>query len=1169
MKREANIKSLKLLLLVGATAAFTGCQMVIDDLFPNQNHDGGIELKAGYLHADKGSVKQTRGTTADNSGVLEPSTVTAANLPIALVRVDQTKTNHDNAVALPFVGLSKIDCTLGNVPDANFLRDVDFPSSQFYVNDADYVNYLGWYPRGTFSSNATATTVVNNIDGKTDILYSSVASGTQATGMETMVFNHALSRFNIYIYKMHQVDTSTGEELEEGITNWGYLTNITLTDSPKRCTLTLPSTLSYSFDDTQPISLGDWVLDDAATGAGHATDNLNGIYFDGGDIPVGFASKRLATHFIAAPPQDGLLNLDVTTTLASASKAISIASDFKAGFSYYVVLCFSEHGILNVEISVSDWVNYGEVDATIGSNIFFDLSRYGTSNCYIVSTANFGYCFRGDVKGCGNANGGGSLVGVSDCSLNPGYIDILYTSTPDLIQLTTNYLNDGSVFFKVPGYTDSDGKPIEGNYRLKNKGNVIIAAYDEKDGNIIWTWHIWITDHPKIHGYINGYSMLDRNLGATYAPRTEAKILALTAAEKANTYGFYYQWGRKDPMIPSAANYTSSNEQVLPIIASANPMKFYGETAAVTNWTSAPNQHYWGYVSPSSEYKKTIYDPCPVGYRVPEKRAWDLLSSYEQSTFGYFQIVSIDHWYPSAGYIASSDPSTVTDRETSGGGIYAACCQPYDATDVYHFEYNATNKAAVPGSTATYTHTRADAYPVRCISTTVQNVVTNLSRVQTANSYVVSSGGYYKFNATVRGNGVVAFKFSETNNTAAIGDDLTASITGISKIDVLWWQGDLNGTNNTAGTDCPIILSESVPDAEGYIQFGIATDKYAKGNAILAAFDSSNNILWTWHIWLTDKPADVTTGDYSVMDRNLGATYAPTAASETWTANKRLSTYGFYYQWGRKDPFPGPAAYAAGTASSAASSTWYYKDPATGTWSTKTGLYATAAGTSATALSIVAEHPTTFYTSSSYIWNASSISSSNVNDASWGYGNADNTGEGSGITKTVHDPCPPGYQLCHHHTWSSAGMEESAGEGQNGGVYYSRIPSGQSTATTAGQFFPTTNNISYIHGGSASAQTFSSTATQTTMNVGFCWYPFQGYRAPQTGYVTNVGTMASSYNALPWGGDRRVRGFFMSSAAGSYFYNQTSSYAAATNYTFGAQMRDGMVPGRAIRCAKQ
>ena len=88
------------------------------------------------------------------------------------------------------------------------------------------------------------------------------------------------------------------------------------------------------------------------------------------------------------------------------------------------------------------------------------------------------------------------------------------------------------------------------------------------------------------------------------------------------------------------------------------------------------------------------------------------------------------------------------------------------------------------------------------------------------------------------------------------------------------------------------------------------------GNALIAAYDDSNNILWSWHIWVTDYVLDnvsdnmdanstqaATNGnvykfaDRIWMDRGIGA-----------LTTEGLTSYGMSYQWGRKDPFVPPNA---------------------------------------------------------------------------------------------------------------------------------------------------------------------------------------------------------------------------------------------------------------------
>jgi hypothetical protein len=84
-------------------------------------------------------------------------------------------------------------------------------------------------------------------------------------------------------------------------------------------------------------------------------------------------------------------------------------------------------------------------------------------------------------------------------------------------------------------------------------------------------------------------------------------------------------------------------------------------------------------------------------------------------------------------------------------------------------------------------------------------------------------------------------------------------------------------------------------------------------NMIVGIRGNDGKILWSWHMWLTDFPVDITATPpdmYSytsptgvvMMDRNLGALSKSGINKET---------HGLFYQWGRKDPFPvgGGSAY--------------------------------------------------------------------------------------------------------------------------------------------------------------------------------------------------------------------------------------------------------------------
>ena len=153
----------------------------------------------------------------------------------------------------------------------------------------------------------------------------------------------------------------------------------------------------------------------------------------------------------------------------------------------------------------------------------------------------------------------------------------------------------------------------------------------------------------------------------------------------------------------------------------------------------------------------------------------------------------------------------------------------------------------------------------------------NLSRTGYANSYMVHMAGTY------------SFLTRHVDNTP---------VNNIAKVDWLW-ASKVEGSEGNA-------LVSDIKYADGEVTF-TASDK--EGNVLLAAFDAEGEIVWSWHIWLTDMPETIDcennviyqsngqTDGWYVMDRNLGATDA--------TIGGGYETYGLYYQWGRKDPFIG------------------------------------------------------------------------------------------------------------------------------------------------------------------------------------------------------------------------------------------------------------------------
>lgn len=244
-----------------------------------------------------------------------------------------------------------------------------------------------------------------------------------------------------------------------------------------------------------------------------------------------------------------------------------------------------------------------------------DLSSSGSANCYIVSRPGV-YKFK--------ATKGNSDISVGSVSTAAILWETFGTNVApercDLIK-SISYENNYIIFQTAGSYI---------------KGNAVIAAKDA-DGTILWSWHIWITDKPVEHEYYNNAGVvMDRNLGATSA-----------SIDDVGAMGLLYQWGRKDPFLgsssisearepkstitwPSAVDNGSWTNPIGGSIeyVTANPTTFIKirDSKAYKDWYwyeyhDDPFLARWT----ESNIQKSIYDPCPSGWRVPDggsKSVW-------------------------------------------------------------------------------------------------------------------------------------------------------------------------------------------------------------------------------------------------------------------------------------------------------------------------------------------------------------------------------------------------------------------------------------------------------------------------------------------------------------------------------------------------------------------
>ena len=290
-----------------------------------------------------------------------------------------------------------------------------------------------------------------------------------------------------------------------------------------------------------------------------------------------------------------------------------------------------------------------------------------------------------------------------------------------------------------------------------------------------------------------------------------------------------------------------------------------------------------------------------------------------------------------------------------------------------------------------------------------------------ANSYFASSAG--NVNVDITPYYTLSEKYSYDNKPAMDADGKAVGTATSAKI--LWQQ-----TISSASGDVV-----SVPSIEGTTLIVPATGTF--GNALVAICDVSGNILWSYHIWISD-PVDVpyqndSLGSFKMMDRNLGA---------LTTTLKDQNSYGMFYQWGRKDPFPRPHNISRPTGSPYSVTDIELTPNASMTVETGTIGY-------------TIKHPDTrLFATANWLYSGN-------NTGLWG--NSDEKHTKATGTKTVYDPCPEGYRVADPACYAMGWVKDAAYCNANYGYTFT-TDSGSATSTYAtGGYLDNDSNAVMFH----------------------------------------------------------------------------------------------------------
>ncbi len=348
--------------------------------------------------------------------------------------------------------------------------------------------------------------------------------------------------------------------------------------------------------------------------------------------------------------------------------------------------------------------------------------------------------------------------------------------------------------------------------------------------------------------------------------------------------------------------------------------------------------------------------------------------------------------------------------------------------EVYDFEFNIPGSiVAEPGATTTMPFTARNITSVSVSSTpkgwSVENIdmknwvvtIKAPAKYSSEDGSVVENGTLKLTGYTAAGTSVSASSYlsllnheidltAEPSNSYAITQKDTRYTIDVShkgesdqlitpaRVDLLWQSAksfiQFYGYEPQNKTFTFFIGNEEVKDDSGNV---VAT-RIPASNAVIAAYDANDKIIWSWHVWSTQtalgEGSIVASNGVEFMNRNLGAYADPKGST---SGDDIYNGYGMYYQWGRKDPFYRPYDYAFSnnsdkTVYSGTNTTLRFKYADTGNYD--------EVGSMAFAI----ENPMIF------------VRGDKDNAYDWLYEAHDNE-LWSADTKSLYDPCPKGWRL--------------------------------------------------------------------------------------------------------------------------------------------------------------
>lgn len=260
-------------------------------------------------------------------------------------------------------------------------------------------------------------------------------------------------------------------------------------------------------------------------------------------------------------------------------------------------------------------------------------------------------------------------------------------------------------------------KPLYVKVTTSTFGNVVVGIKKKGAGSnaYLWSWHLWLTDEPKL---VAGF--MDRNLGASSS--------SPSGGSKSN--GLFFQFGRKDALGGYYENTHFVAYDINGLFLCGGTEYKDVEHAMFSQFVNSPNviirssdsggfrtpeewdkwlkqkkymDKHWNDITGSDG--KTLFDPCPEGWRLPTKQDLEKLTLDEKRGCKFLRDGVVGGWNLDGNWF----PGRSGDYWSTGDIVNYKDYHDHFKTEfqptVWSFNYNLIEAAS----------NRYDLHHVRCI----------------------------------------------------------------------------------------------------------------------------------------------------------------------------------------------------------------------------------------------------------------------------------------------------------------------------------------------------------------------------------------------------------------------------------------------------------------------